>query len=209
MDQTLLPLTMRGQIARSLKEAPVTALRKTLRPRGPVLRNAPAPRAGISFAALVPPRAMVTIEALTDVVFAAQPDARAKVRTLAASPQTFNPTTNLGTSFVWVFTLQAEGTAWLPGHWERRRAGDNSTGQQPIFLNFQAAATAHEAQLPRPGSMPLTVMAALGTLNNPILAQSRHGGHHSRTHRGADPGDGWFFHGKRPPGPTRANHGRA
>jgi hypothetical protein len=164
-------LTLYGQIARSTTRASLAPIRKMLRPRGPVFRRAPATRPGVIAAALAPPpRAMVTIEALSDALFAARPDVRARVRSHGVTPEALNPVAPRA-GFVWVFTLQPEGGELLFGHWERGRAGAPPAGYNPAYLNFQAAAIAHEAGLPRPGGVAFLVRAELGRMTTPILAQ--------------------------------------
>lgn len=162
-------LTLRGQIARSSTAAAPVAMRKVVRPRGGVIRNSELVRSRNIFASAPPPRAVVTVEGLSDSVFAAQPDLRAKVRSLGATPQTIDPV-NPNPGFVWVFTVQAEGGPWLPGHWERKRAGE-PPGHRPTFLNFRAAATAHEARNPRPGVIAIEARLNLGSLSGSLLAQ--------------------------------------
>jgi hypothetical protein len=163
-------LTLRGQIARSTTAASPVAKRKVVRPRGGIIRQVERGRPDAIFvSALPPPRAMVTVEALSDAVFAGQPDVRAKVRSLGARPESIDPVSP-APGFVWVFTVQAEGGPLLHGHWERRRAGE-PPGHRPTFLNFRAAATAHEARIPRPGIIALDARVNLGSLAGSILAQ--------------------------------------
>jgi hypothetical protein len=158
-----------GQIARSTTAAAPVPMRKVVRPRGAVIRKVERRRTGIIFAAALPPRGMVTVEGLSDVVFAAQPDVRAKVRSLGAKPKSIDPVAPQP-GFVWVFTVQAEGGPLLPGHWERQRAGE-PPGHRPTFLNFRAAATAREARTPRPGIIAIDARLNLGSLRGSILAQ--------------------------------------
>jgi hypothetical protein len=161
-------LTLRGQIERSATTAPPPAMRKVLRPRGPVARGGTGRPVGIIFPVPLAPSGMVTIEGLSDAVFAANPDFRGRVRTLNAAPQAFNPT-NANPGFVWAFTLQAVGAPLIPGHWERRRVGE--AGFRPQFINFRAAASAHEAHLPRPGLVAIQGRVPLGSLATALLAQ--------------------------------------
>jgi hypothetical protein len=162
-------LTLRGQIDRSTTTAPPVAMRKVTRPRGGIIAKAGRARPDLIFAAVPPPRAMVSIEALTDAVFAAQPDAKARVRSLGATPQSIDPVAPRP-GFVWVFTLQAEGGPLIPGHWERQRAGE-PPGHRPNFLNFRAAAAAHEERIPRPRSVEFETRLTLGSLSSAILGQ--------------------------------------
>jgi hypothetical protein len=175
-------LTLRGQIAGSTTAARPVAMRKVVRPQGGVMRRAELARPGVIFASAPPPRAMVTIEALSDVVFAAQPDVRAKVRSLGADPQSIDPVppevrdhrvpppVGPDSGFVWVFTVQAEFGELIPGHWERRRVGE-PPGPRPTFLNFRAAAAAHEARNPRPTVITIIERMQLGSLGGSILEQ--------------------------------------
>jgi hypothetical protein len=144
-------------------------MRKVTRPRGGIIKKADRPRRNIVFAAVPPPRAMVSIEALTDAIFAAQPDKKARVRSLGATPQSMNPVAPRP-GFVWAFTLQAEGGTLIPGHWERKRAGE-PPGHRPNFLNFRAVAAAHEERIPRPRSVELQIRLTLGSLSSAILGQ--------------------------------------
>lgn len=166
---TIPTMTLRGQIARSTTVATPAVMRKIVRPQGALIRSAGLVRRSVTFAAAVPPRAMMTMEALSDVVFAAQPDVRAKVRSLGAKPESINPVVS-DAGLVWVFTVQPEGGQLLWGHWERRRAGE-PPGHRPTFLNFRTAATAHEARNPQPGTTPIDARSKLGSLSGSILAQ--------------------------------------
>jgi hypothetical protein len=163
-------LTLRGQILRSTTTAPPVSMRKVTRPRGAISRKANRPPQTDIIAAAVPMSSnMVTIEKLTDAIFVSQPDIKFKVRSLGASPQTFDPAPPRD-GFVWVFTLQAEGGLLLHGHWERKRVGE-PPGHRPLFLNFQAAAGAHEERIPRPRSIEFQNPMTLGSLSAAILGQ--------------------------------------
>jgi len=166
----LASLTLHGQIELSTTSAPPPPMRKVLRPRGRIVRSAPR-LITVRMAALQPPpSAMVTIEGLAELVFADRQDLRVRVRTLGSTPEALNVVAPRE-GFVWAFTLQAEGGTWLPGHWERQRAGEPWTGYNPAYLSFQATANEHEARLPRPADVSLSVLFTLGGLLSPLLAQ--------------------------------------
>jgi hypothetical protein len=113
---------------------------------------------------------MVTINALSDVIFAARADLKARVRSRGVTPQELNPVTPRA-GFVWVFTLQADGGPLVSGHWERARAGQPWTGYNAAYLNFQAAAIPHEARFLQPASAALQVQFTLSNMATPVLAQ--------------------------------------
>lgn len=161
-------LTLHGQISRSATRPPAPPLRKAIRPRGPVLRR--APEIGAAAPAPAPSPAMVTINALSDVIFAARPDLKARVRSRGVTPQELSPVTPRA-GFVWVFTLQADGGALLPGHWERQRAGQPPAAFSPAYLNFQAAAIPHEARFLQPPGAALQFQFTLSSMAAPLLAQ--------------------------------------
>ena len=166
----LASLTLRGQIERSTTKAPPSTMRKVLRPRGPIVRSAPQPSTAMFAALLPPPSAMATVEGLAESVFASRPEVKTRVRTLGSTPEALNVVAPRA-GFVWAFTLQAEGGTWLPGHWERQRAGEVWTGYNPAYLSFQATANAHEARLPRPADVEFNTLFTLGGLTSPLLAQ--------------------------------------
>ena len=163
-------LTLRGQILRSTTTAPPVAMRRVTRPRGAISRKGNRPPQSDFVAANAPtPTNMVTIEHLTDLIFVSQPDIKARVRSLGATPGSFDPVPPRA-GFVWVFTLQSEGGPLVPGHWERQRAGE-PPGHQPLFLNFRTAAAAHEERIPRPRSTEFQNRFTLGSLRAAILGQ--------------------------------------
>lgn len=178
-----ITLTLKSQVARSTMSdvAASPTLRRLARPRGPVMKRSVAMSGALRGAAGADPSTtlavttrsvatsgIVTIEGVSEMAFAAQPELRARVRTFGASPASFNPQAPAG--YVWTFTLQAEGAPLIDGHWERRRVGDPDTGHRPVFLNFRAAAAEHEARLPRPGDVGFTRRSVLGELRNGLLA---------------------------------------
>ena len=164
-----LTLTLRGEIARSTTTALPVPMRKVIRPRGPISRKADRPRTDINVTAIPQSTNMITIEGLTDAIFVTQPEIKAKVRSLGASPSTFDPVPPRP-GFVWVFTLQAEGGPLIFGHWERQRAGEQP-GHRPVFLNFRSSAAAHEERIPRPRSIEFDNKFTLGSLSAAILGQ--------------------------------------
>jgi hypothetical protein len=163
-------LTLLGQIERSTTKAPRSTMRKVLRPRGPIVRRAPRPAIATLEASTLPSSAMATVEGVAASVFADRPDLRVRVRTLGSTPEAMNIVAPRA-GFVWAFTLQDEGGTWLPGHWERQRAGEVWTGYNPAYLSFQATANAHEARLPRPADVEFNTLFTLGGLVSPLLAQ--------------------------------------
>lgn len=164
-------LTLRGQIQRSTLTVPPAPLRKVLRPRGPIARTAASVSAvRIAAAATMAPSAMVTVERLSEELFAGRQDLKARVRTLGSTPEAMNIVAPRA-GYIWAFTLQAEGGSWMPGHWERQRAGEVWTGYNRAYISFQATANAHEARLPRPSDVAFSIRYTLGGLKSPLLAQ--------------------------------------